>query len=716
MEKLTKKIFVGLMALALAFSFSFAIAEEDDIRAEMDALEQLLADLAAQLGGEVADDDEEETTTTVQITGIPAGYSFDRDLRIGSSGDVVRYLQIFLNADPDTRLTGTGAGSPGMETEYFGALTDAAVRKFQSKYAADVLTPIGLTAPTGYVGTQTRAKINALLATGEVAPAPTPDDEVLTMLKELSDAIKALSARVDALDTGVGTEGTLSVERRSTPRNVELYEEDTADVASFRLEAEDSQVTVQRMDLYFDEFSTGNTTATDFRQWVDNVAIKVGGDVVAERAISRSTLDGDAEYIRFSGLDIVVPKDGHKDFTVEVTASDFDHGSTPKTVYIGFANGEDAIRGVDSAGVTLYADHTGDVVRSFTLEGETEGELEVRRHADSPVKGVAAIDVDRDTEVELLRFNLKAAETDVELEGLTVEIEGAVVTNGYTYFADNVNSTVLVRDFIENRVVEVILYDGNDVLDSRTLSGGTATSEGTHVLYIGDVDFEFDLDVSKGTTKDLRVVVDVRMDDLKMQGFILGANLKATSNTGIGYDIYDNTVDIDRTISGRDQHIYAAFPMFSNVSTSLTRQEVGAASDAASGYIKFDVTAYGEDIEFNRGDEVTTETLTANLAVLNLGTWNEYISNLEFDTNALEDTETRGAGFENTLYYVEEGSDRSREFEINFTTTTDATGSQRAQVTHFMWQIEDDGVWYGITWTGDFLEDLKTSTVTLFSS
>jgi peptidoglycan hydrolase-like protein with peptidoglycan-binding domain len=91
-------------------------------------------------------------------------------------GDDVRGLQKFLNTDSETRIADIGAGSPGNETNYFGNATKMAVIKFQEKYRAEVLTPVGLTNGTGVFGEKTRAKVNALT---NVAPMP-----VVTLPKE----------------------------------------------------------------------------------------------------------------------------------------------------------------------------------------------------------------------------------------------------------------------------------------------------------------------------------------------------------------------------------------------------------------------------------------------------------------------------------------------------------------------------------------------------
>lgn len=105
---------------------------------------------------------------------------FTRTLFSGMRGDDVRELQKFLNTDALTRVADTDAGSPGNETDYFGPATKNALIKFQEKYSAEILVPVGLTAGTGFFGEKTRAKVNALTDVAQMPTVTLPKEATTT--------------------------------------------------------------------------------------------------------------------------------------------------------------------------------------------------------------------------------------------------------------------------------------------------------------------------------------------------------------------------------------------------------------------------------------------------------------------------------------------------------------------------------------------------------
>src|SRR3990167_8435310 len=152
-------VLVGL-GLVLAMTFAFATPVKAQTLADLQAqINALLAQISALQGGT-------QTTSGACIT-------FTRNHSMGNTGGEVMDIQKFLNSSSDTMIATTGAGSPGNETSYFGGLTKAAVVKFQNKYASSILTPVGLSAGTGYWGPSSRAKANSLCASAPGIPGVT---------------------------------------------------------------------------------------------------------------------------------------------------------------------------------------------------------------------------------------------------------------------------------------------------------------------------------------------------------------------------------------------------------------------------------------------------------------------------------------------------------------------------------------------------------------
>ena len=104
------------------------------------------------------------TSSSSNITSrIPSTFTFTEDMYNGYNSDQVKMLQIFLNSDTRTIVNTTGPGSPSNETTYYGNATQNAVERFQTIYKAEILEPLGLSSPTGLVGSRTRSILNQIL-------------------------------------------------------------------------------------------------------------------------------------------------------------------------------------------------------------------------------------------------------------------------------------------------------------------------------------------------------------------------------------------------------------------------------------------------------------------------------------------------------------------------------------------------------------------------
>ena len=184
-----------------------------------------------------------------------------KDLRYGMTDPEVSILQQGLARDPQVY-------PEGLVTGYFGTLTRAAVVRFQEKYASEVLTPLGLTSGTGFVGAATRAKFNALYGT-PVVVSPTPSGSATPTATPTPSVTPA--------------EGSISINLYGTPANGTQVRASQTDVAimAFETRAYSSNMTIQRVNVDF-----------NFRPWLylRDVSLWDGSTLVVRINVSSSNV------------------------------------------------------------------------------------------------------------------------------------------------------------------------------------------------------------------------------------------------------------------------------------------------------------------------------------------------------------------------------------------------------------------------------------------
>ena len=162
------KFAVAFVTIAMMFAF---VAPAQAQNVEDMSLEELIA-LVNSLTAGTSDGGD----SMMSSAGV-CPYTWTRSLNNGATGADVMALQQFLNSMPETQVAPAGsAGSAGMETQYYGPATAAAVSNFQMKYRADILSPVGLVNPTGFFGPSTMSKANMLCTSAPVVDPVDPTD------------------------------------------------------------------------------------------------------------------------------------------------------------------------------------------------------------------------------------------------------------------------------------------------------------------------------------------------------------------------------------------------------------------------------------------------------------------------------------------------------------------------------------------------------------
>ena len=477
------KINTGL--ISIAFVATVAVVATPASAQSVGDLEAQIRALTAQISALQTG----TSTTSVVSTGSNAAcpYTWTRNLTIGSTGDDVRQLQRFLNSNPSTQVASSGVGSPGNETSYFGPATARAVSSFQELYAAQVLTPLGLSRGTGGFFTSTRNYANGLCQSGSSAGyAPTlqstantnvvvsGDELVITSGRQVPDSFAVKGAQRVPYTTVVLTAGNRDVDVNGVR------------VRRFGLSSDDNFASVALVDSNGVQYGSARNLNSDHEALI-------GGNITIPRGRS----------VTFNVVG-----------NVTNVSNDLDSGAIAGLEVIGVES-DSRVRGAFPVRGASHAFSEGVDLQTFDVDVST---------------GNGNVDFDEDTEVAKIEIELNSSgdTEDAYLRSITLEQDGSADVR-------EVGDVVLL---VDDERVSYQLSVADDRYTFNFNGDGVLIEEGE------SVDLTVETNTNTGTTETINFILD-DTSDVYLVGRSYGYGLPAgtvDTNAGGTYTIQSGTI------------------------------------------------------------------------------------------------------------------------------------------------------------------------------
>lgn len=612
----TAKFAAGFVAFAFVLS-AFAtpvVSVKAQTAAELQAqIAALLAQIAALQG---------------QVGGGTSGHTFTTDLTVGSTGSEVVALQQFLVSKGFlTMPAGVAMGN-------FGPLTQSALANYQ---AANGISPA-----SGYFGPITRARVNASAGTPSNPSNPSNPSTGLQ-----------------------GGAGSIDSYTEISSYNSEEVGEDQEDVEVAGLEVEvddgsDIEITAVRI-----EFATqpGNDDLSDF---ITEVSVWLDGEEFAR--LDADEFNDDNDWTKTVSLDdgAIIEAGETADLVVAVTGvSNIDTNDSGDDWGVDFTQ----VRFVDADGASITDSVTADAFTFDVVSFATANDVELTVSSSSDNPDTQSIEAEDGDEVVLLKGELEAEGSDIEIKELTATTT-PTGTGG---------SSDIASEFI-------LMIDGEEV-DSVNSASCVVTADcddaSTAVAYVFD---DVDFTVGEGETVDFEIVAV--LNDIDASTFVAGDSLTADVDSDFieaedetGEDL--TTSELSGSINGDAQSFFENGMTIEFVSADADTTDTTA--DAAGGEqgeysITFRVTAFGDDVYLPFGATIATSTFDSD----DMASYSIEDSNgvgLMLNGGGLASTSavvSSSADTSGNYYVVEEGT--PEEFTLQVTLTPAADGFFRLQL------------------------------------
>lgn len=618
----------------------------------------------------------------VAASSVSAAYVHTMTLKMGMSNSQVMSLQQTLNANGFVVAT-AGAGSPGMESMYFGAKTKAAVMAFQAAK--------GLTAD-GVVGPMSGAALAALTGSGSGSGSGLPAGCTSTVGYSPTTGQPCNGSGSGSGSSGplAGTDGSISTVTELTQYASEEVGEGQDNVKVLGMDVEttnDGDILIRSVKVSFDP--AGNTGSDNLDDYLDGVSVWMGSTKVGSADVEDFSQDSNDIWSRTITLsNAVVRADDTEKFYVAVdSANTIDSGDISGDSWtVDIEN----IRYEDGSGVVTTDTDSGDIngmdvpIAFVTFSAASDTELKLSTHSDNPEAGI------------VVASNTGTTDNVILLKG-EIELEG--------------DSDVVIDEFPVTFAPTTSNF--NTIVSSIKIKiGGEEFSESVPSIAAGataSITFDnLDLTVDAGDTIDFEVIAEIADTDDFTAGSTVTASVTSTNRAAIDVENEqgDNLTAGERsgTIGGEALEFRANGIAVTLVSTSATKSASDTNDgDSATFTIKFKVQAIGDDMyvattastagamnNLYSVDYSGTATLTDVSAVL---------------VNNTDTTVTSG------LYLIEEGE--SETFTLTVLRSPSATDDLfRAALTSIKWDDEAGDTTPDNNYTTN-LDDFKTDYVSL---